>query len=202
MSLRVEAVGLGPEHGARHAHQLSGGQRQRAVLARTLAVEPRFVVFDEPVSALDLSVQAQIVGLIAEIRRRLGLTGVFISHDLRVVRYVADRIAVMYLGRIVEAGPADRVFHEPGHPYTRALLSALPSPEFGRPRRRLDLRGDPPDPAEVPSGCPFHPRCAEAMTLCRRTAPADAPLPGGGSAACHAVSARAEGRPWPAAEAA
>ncbi|MEO1089736.1 MAG: ABC transporter ATP-binding protein [Pseudomonadota bacterium] len=183
----LDAVGLGPEHGERYVHQLSGGQRQRALVARTLAVEPGLVIFDEPVSALDLSVQAQMIDLIAMLRRRLGLTGVFISHDLRVVRYVSDRIAVMYLGRIVEIGAADEVFHQPLHPYTQALLGALLSLDPERRRGPRRLLGDPPDPFEHPPGCSFHPRCPQAAEVCRRTTPGLSRLADGRLAACHAL---------------
>ena len=185
----LRSVALDPAHAARYPHQLSGGQRQRAVLARTLAVAPDLVVFDEPVSALDLLVQAQVVAQIAKIRQATGLTGIFISHDLRVVRYVSDRIAVMYLGGIVETGPADALFHDPRHPYTQALLSALPSVNPDRRRARVRLDGDPPDPAHRPSGCAFHPRCPLARPICAEARPEIRALGAGRSAACHVTAA-------------
>ncbi|MEO4044734.1 ABC transporter ATP-binding protein [Hoeflea sp. CAU 1731] len=192
----LQAVNLKAEHASRYAHQLSGGQRQRAVIARALAVEPQIVVFDEPVSALDLSVQAQVIEMIADIRNRFELTGIFISHDIRVVRYVSDRIAVMYLGRIVEIGPADDIYHTPKHPYTQALLSAVLSTDPKRRKSRSILRGDPPDPAQMPSGCPFHPRCPRAAARCRAETPA---LQAGADSrftACHAVDVETSGRHW------
>lgn len=192
----LQAVKLKAEHASRYAHQLSGGQRQRAVIARALAVEPQIVVFDEPVSALDLSVQAQVIEMIADIRNRFDLTGIFISHDIRVVRYVSDRIAVMYLGRIVEIGPADDIFHSPKHPYTQALLSAVLSPDPKRRKSRKILRGDPPDPAHMPSGCPFHPRCRRSATRCSAEPPALVTSVDGRSTACHAVDVETSGMPW------
>ena len=186
----LAAVGLDADHGRRYVHQLSGGQRQRALIARTLAVEPDVVVFDEPVSALDLSVQAQMIELIARLRRAFGLTGVFISHDLRVVRYVSDRIAVMYLGRVVETGDADDVFHRPRHPYTQALLGSLSSLDPRR-RRRRPMSGDPPDPASRPAGCAFHPRCPHALDVCRQQAPVPVDQGAGHSAACHVLAGAA-----------
>ena len=178
-------VGLSAAHGARYPHQLSGGQRQRVVIARALSVEPVFTVFDEPVSALDVSVQAQVLNLLADLRRRLNLTGVFISHDLRVVRYVSDRIAVIYLGRIVEIGPSDAVFHAPMHPYTQALIGALLSPDPTVTRRRTPLRGAPPDLSAPPSGCPFQPRCPLAVAACRAQAQALETAEDGRQVACH-----------------
>ncbi|WP_428925787.1 ABC transporter ATP-binding protein [Marinibacterium sp. SX1] len=180
----LERVGLSAAHAARYPHQLSGGQRQRVVIARALSVDPLFTVFDEPVSALDVSVQAQVLNLLAELRRELGLTGVFISHDLRVVRYVSDRIAVIYLGEIVEIGPADAVFHHPLHPYSRALIGALLSPAPGTARRSR-LTGTPPDISAPPPGCRFHPRCPWAMDRCRVEAPAPRPAGDGRQVSCH-----------------
>jgi peptide/nickel transport system ATP-binding protein/oligopeptide transport system ATP-binding protein len=181
----LQLVGLQPHQAARYPHEFSGGQRQRIVIARALAVEPKVIVCDEAVSALDVSIRAQILNLLEDLQARLGIAYIFISHDLGVVKHVADRIAVMYLGRIVETGPADQVFAEPRHPYTRALLSAIPvaSPQVRRERRIL--QGDVPSPVDPPPGCHLHTRCPYAADICRRDRPA---LDGNGSghaAACH-----------------
>jgi len=175
-------VGLSAEHGARYPHALSGGQRQRVVLARALATGPDLLVCDEPVSALDVSIQAQIVNLLVELQARRGIAMLFISHDLRIVRQVSHEVAVMYLGRVVERGEPDIVFAEPAHPYSRALVAAVP----GSRRARTILQGDPPDPAARPTGCPFHPRCVLAVPRCRAETPELKPRPSDGrQVACH-----------------
>ena len=176
-------VGLSRHVASRYPHELSGGQRQRVVLARALMTDPAFLVCDEPVSALDVSIQAQVVNLLVDLQESLGIAMLFISHDLRVVRQVSRRVAVMYLGRIVEEGDADDLFADPRHPYTRALVSAAPAP--GGKRERIILTGEPPNPAARPPGCAFHPRCPLAAEVCRRTTPELEPVGTGHVAACH-----------------
>lgn len=170
----MKLVGLNPSFINRYPHEFSGGQRQRIGLARALATNPSLIVADEPISALDVSIQAQVVNLMADLRKDLGLTFLMISHDLSMVRYISDRVAVMYLGRIVEIGDRDPVFDTPRHPYTRALLSAIPTPDpkLERTRKRIILQGDVPSPSNPPAGCHFHPRCAQATSLCRERDPA------------------------------
>lgn len=198
----LEMVGMRPEFARRFPHEFSGGQRQRIGIARALAAEPKVIVADEPVSALDVSIQAQVVNLFADLQDSLGLTYVFIAHDLSVVRQISDRIAVMYLGRLVEIGPAEELVRRPAHPYTAALLAAVPVPSVGPGTRKqqVPLAGDVPSPISPPSGCRFHPRCPLATDRCRTEEPAlievaelaGGPAPGGSrSVACHYPLTRA-----------
>jgi len=185
----LELVGLSPEHVNRYPHEFSGGQRQRIGVARAVALHPKLIIADEPVSALDVSIRAQVINLLDDLQDELSLTYVFIAHDLGVVRHVSDRIAVMYLGKIVEISPAEELYQEPVHPYTEALLSAVPvpDPDLSARRQQIVLEGDVPSPVVPPSGCRFHPRCRYATEICKVEEP---PLvPHGNSqghlAACH-----------------
>ena len=187
----LEAVGLLAESHDKYSHELSGGQRQRVVLARALILKPRLLICDEPVSALDVSIQAQVIQLLEELKTSFDLTIMFISHDLSLVRYFCDTIVVMYLGKIVESGPTEQMFADPQHPYTQALISAIPVPEPGVERDVIILQGEPPSSFSPPSGCHFHPRCRWQKTLCRATYPAlESTDQGGHLVACHVVHER------------
>jgi len=209
----LRGVGLRPDHADRYPHELSGGQRQRAVLARALATGPDLLVCDEPISALDVSIQAQVMNLLADVQARTGVAILFISHDLRAVRQTSHRVAVMYLGRVVEEGGPDEVLHAPAHPYARALVSAIPDPRRrggqgggrgggrgggqggGQGGGRIVLRGDPPNPAARPSGCAFHPRCPDAARVCAERAPVLKRRPHDGRlVACHVAHGEAAPR--------
>lgn len=180
-------VGLNSEHSSRYAHEFSGGQRQRIGIARSLAVNPEFIVCDEPVSALDVSIQAQVINMFTELQDKFGLTYLFIAHDLLVVRHISDRIGVMYLGRLVEIGKADDIYNNPLHPYSKSLLSSvpIPDPKTARLNKRIILSGDIPSPLDAPSGCPFRTRCQYATTLCTESMPQLKEEASGHFVACH-----------------
>jgi len=184
----LRLVGLEPRFGRRYAHEFSGGQRQRIAIARALAVEPKLIICDEPVSALDVSIRSQILNLLRDLQQRLGLAYIFVSHDLAVVKHIADRVAVMNLGHIVETADAETLFASPRHPYSRALLSAIPVPTPGAKRSRMVLEGEMPSPIDPPSGCRFHTRCPFAIDRCRIELPQLLPSTAGHLTACHRMS--------------
>lgn len=183
----MQKVGLNSEHAARYAHEFSGGQRQRIGIARSLALNPEFIICDEPVSALDVSIQAQVINMFDELQDELNLTYLFIAHDLLVVRHISDRIAVMYLGKMVELADADEIYNRPLHPYSKSLLSAvpIPDPKIARANKRIVLSGDIPSPLNAPSGCPFHTRCPYATDICKQSMPAFEEIEKGHFIACH-----------------
>jgi oligopeptide transport system ATP-binding protein len=185
----MDHVGLNSEHASRYAHEFSGGQRQRIGIARALAMDPDFIICDEPVSALDVSIQAQVINMFDDLQQKLGLTYLFIAHDLLVVRHISDRIAVMYLGKLVEIADAEEIYDHPLHPYSKSLLSAvpIPDPKTARSQKRITLEGDIPSPLNAPSGCPFRTRCKYAKEICKESMPDLEELSSGHFVACHRV---------------
>ncbi len=185
----MSLVGLSSEHATRYAHEFSGGQRQRIGIARSLAVDPKFIICDEPVSALDVSIQAQVINMFEDLQEKLGLTYLFIAHDLLVVKHISTRIAVMYLGKLIEIGPSNELYHHPIHPYTISLLSAVPvpDPKIARANERVHLEGDVPSPLHMPSGCPFRTRCPRATAECAERMPELKEVQPGHSVACHHI---------------
>jgi oligopeptide/dipeptide ABC transporter ATP-binding protein len=181
----LRMVGLHESSFSKYPHQLSGGQRQRVGIARALATSPKFIIADEPVSSLDVSVGGEIINLLVDLQERLGLSYLFISHDLRMVEHVSDVVAVMYLGRIVEIAPKEKLYTRPHHPYTKALLSAVPQCDPKTKRKRIILEGDLPSPVHPPPGCHFHPRCPKAFSVCSKFSPPLKPVDGGHLSACH-----------------
>jgi oligopeptide/dipeptide ABC transporter ATP-binding protein len=181
----LELCGLTAEHGRRYPHEFSGGQRQRIGIARSLALRPKLIIADEPVSALDVSIQSQIINLLQDLQEQFGLTYMFIAHDLSVVRHISNRVGVMYLGRLIEIGAVDELFEHPLHPYTQALLSAVPVPDPLRKRERIILQGDVPSPANPPQGCAFAPRCPKVMDICKKVRPEMISIASEHQVACH-----------------
>jgi oligopeptide transport system ATP-binding protein len=192
----LELVGLNPAYRNRFPHEFSGGQRQRIMIARALSVKPDFIVCDEPISALDVSIQAQVVNLLQELQEKLGVAYLFIAHDLSMVKHISHRVAVMYLGKVVELAGRNEIFDNPIHPYTQSLTSAvpIPNPKLERRRQRIILKGEPPSPANPPSGCVFHPRCPIAEKICKMEAPEFSEIQPGHFTACHLAHTQIENK--------